>query len=206
MRKLSYIILFFLIISCSKNKSVYWCGDHACANNKEKEAYFKKTMTVEIRDLKKDKLRKSDIEKIIQQAEVGGKKEKIFRKSAKLEKKRRVKEQKILDKQAKLEAKRRIKEQKILDKQAKLETKRKAKEQKKLNKKRKQEKKQEIKEEKSFAKKIKRDEKKMTKNNITNNDSDINTTIDSTNFKKLVEKIINKNTFRPYPDINDIPN
>ena len=29
---------------------------------------------------------------------------------------------------------------------------------------------------------------------------------DSSDFKLLVEKIIKKNTLRPYPDINDIPN
>ena len=30
-----------MIISCSANKGVYWCGDHSCINKKEKEAYFK---------------------------------------------------------------------------------------------------------------------------------------------------------------------
>ena len=56
-----FILLFFafLFFGCSKNTSVYWCGDHACINNKEKEAYFKKTMIVEKRDLsKKNKERK----------------------------------------------------------------------------------------------------------------------------------------------------
>ena len=44
-------LAFFLLFACSNNKSVYWCGDHACINNKEKKAYFKKTMIVEKRDL-----------------------------------------------------------------------------------------------------------------------------------------------------------
>jgi hypothetical protein len=30
--------------------------------------------------------------------------------------------------------------------------------------------------------------------------------ISSNEFKELVEKITNKNMFRPYPNINDIPN
>ena len=29
--------------------------------------------------------------------------------------------------------------------------------------------------------------------------------LSSNNFNKIVEKITNKNIFRPYPDINDIP-
>ena len=53
MNKYLYFIIFILIISCSTNKGVYWCGDHVCANNKEKEAYFKKTMIVEVRSLDK---------------------------------------------------------------------------------------------------------------------------------------------------------
>ena len=43
-----------------------------------------------------------------------------------------------------------------------------------------------------------------TKTNIAS--STVNVEIDSTNFKKLVEKITKENYFRPYPDINDIPN
>ena len=53
MRICIYFIIFILIGSCSSNNEVYWCGDHACANNKEKEAYFKKTMIVEVRSLDK---------------------------------------------------------------------------------------------------------------------------------------------------------
>mgnify|MGYP001446624271 FL=1 len=49
-----FFIIFFFIISCSSNKGVYWCGDHACADKKEKEAYFKKTMIVEVRNLDKN--------------------------------------------------------------------------------------------------------------------------------------------------------
>ena len=41
------------VLNCSNNKTIYWCGDHPCINKKEKEAYFKETMIVEVRDLKK---------------------------------------------------------------------------------------------------------------------------------------------------------
>ena len=53
MKKLLYLFLLFIIISCSNSKKVYWCGDHPCINVKEKEAYFKKTMIVEIREFNK---------------------------------------------------------------------------------------------------------------------------------------------------------
>ena len=67
-----YIIFIFLIISnCSSNKGVYWCGDHACVNKKEKEAYFKKNMIVEIKNLDGDNYKKnSEYEKIIKQAKL----------------------------------------------------------------------------------------------------------------------------------------
>ena len=61
MKYLTLLIFSLFLFSCSSGKKVYWCGDHACINNKEKESYFKKTMIVEIRDLdKKDKESKSE--------------------------------------------------------------------------------------------------------------------------------------------------
>ena len=59
MRNLVYLLCLFAIIGCGNSgKMVYWCGDHPCINNKEKEAYFKKTMVVEMRELKKDEKNK----------------------------------------------------------------------------------------------------------------------------------------------------
>ena len=46
------IFSFFLIVGCGSSNTVYWCGDHQCINKKEREAYFKKTMIVEVRDTK----------------------------------------------------------------------------------------------------------------------------------------------------------
>ena len=37
MNKLFYLIIFFIIVGCSNNKGAYWCGDHPCINNQEKE-------------------------------------------------------------------------------------------------------------------------------------------------------------------------
>ena len=97
--------------------------------------------------------------------------------------------------QTQLEEKRIIKEEKDLAKRAKLEEKRR------------------IKEEKDLAKQIERDETSVIKKEKSTSKQSVdiitdseNAAIASTNFKKLVEKITKKNIFRPYPDINDIPN
>ena len=164
MKNLFYLIIFFVIIGCSTNKVVYWCGDHPCINKKEKEAYFKKTMVVEMKELKKTNINNnSEIEKIIQQA--------------KLDEKQRIKQEKDLINKAKLDEKRRIKE------------------------------------EKNLAKQIKKDEKKIIKKGRETSKQKVlidigfaNIEIEATKFKELVEKITKKNLFRPYPDINDIPN
>ena len=200
MKNLFYLIIFFILISCANNKNTYWCGDHPCINKKERESYFKKTMIVEIKKIRKDTSKdNSTVEKIIQQAKEDEKRrikaEKSLAKEAKLEEKRRIKAEKSLAKEIKLEEKRRIKAEKSLAKEVKLEEKRR------------------IKAEKSLAKEVKRDEKKITKKeNIYSKQgadsvTDIeNISINVSNFKKLVEKITKRNSLRPYPDINDIPN
>ena len=42
MKYITFLLLPLLLLNCSNNKTVYWCGDHACVNNKEKKIYFKK--------------------------------------------------------------------------------------------------------------------------------------------------------------------
>ena len=97
-----------LTTSCGSNKDVYWCGDHPCLNNKEKKAYFKKNMVIEMKSAKKtDYKNNSEIEQIMQEAQ---EKEKI-----------RIKNDKNALKQKKLEEKKRIKEEKKLAKQIKSE-------------------------------------------------------------------------------------
>ena len=164
MKLLFYLAISFIIISCSSNKTVYWCGDHPCIDKNEKETYFKKTMIVEIKELGKKNLKQnSEIEKIMQQAQT--------------EKKGEIKEQKVLAKQAKLDEKRRIKEEKVLAKQIEQD-------------------------EKKIIKKDKKTSKKST-----DVDADLeNIEIVSTNFQRIVKEISKRNIFRPYPDINDIPN
>ena len=194
MKNYLFLCVFFLIFSCTNNKSVYWCGDHPCINNKEKEAYFKKTMIVEVRELKKESNKDiSEFEKLLKQAQVDEKKrimsEKELRKQAILDEKRRIKEEKELAKQVRLEEKRRIEEKNKLSKQARLEEKR--------------EKNNIWKDEKKLPKK----EVSKTKNKETAINIDMaSTNISSAKFKELAERITLKNKFRPFPNINDIPN
>ena len=123
MKTLFHILIFFIIISCSNNKVVYWCGDHPCADKKEREAYFEKTMTVEIKKLRQeDPKEDSEIEKILQQAKqkvkVKIKDEKALAKQVKLDKKIRLKEEKALAKQTKPEEGKMIKKENVTSKQS----------------------------------------------------------------------------------------
>ena len=116
MKNLFLILFSFLVLNCSSNKTVYWCGDHACINKKERESYFKKTMIVEIRDLEKANKKKSEIDYLMEQAKHDDKQritnEKDLSEQANLEQKQRIKEEKELANQAKLEQKQSIKESK----------------------------------------------------------------------------------------------
>ena len=144
MKKSLILIIFFFLLNCSNSKVVYWCGDHACVNKKEKEKYFSETMTVEVKEIKNNRPRKkTGTEKIMQQLKTeensliknvksNSKKEiledKELIKKLKLEEKRNIKEQKELAEQLRLEEKRRIKEEKELVKQLELEEKKRLKE------------------------------------------------------------------------------
>ena len=194
MKYLILLIFSLLLFACSNGKRVYWCGDHACINNKEKEAYFKKTMIVEIKELsKQNKKSKSELEIIKKQAGLEQKKEikneKELAKQVRLDKKRRIKEEKELAKQVRLDKKRRIKEEKELAKQVRLEEKKIIKEEKK-----------------SYKKKVLKTENVPLEKEIVINTGIARINISSNEFKELVEKITNKNMFRPYPNINDTPN
>ena len=112
MRLLLILFTLFLLSNCSKNKTVFWCGDHACANDKERIAYFEKTMIVEIKDV--DKKSKKDFlnkKKMLKQSR------KEIKKQARLDKKIKHLEEKELKKQARLEEKMKGKNEKKLKKQ-----------------------------------------------------------------------------------------
>ena len=80
MKHLILLTFMLLLFACSNGKKVYWCGDHACINKKEREAYFKKTMIVEVRELnKQNKKSKSELEIIKKQTGLEDKKKIQFR-------------------------------------------------------------------------------------------------------------------------------
>ena len=199
MKKYLFNIFFFLVLGCTNSKVVYWCGDHPCINNKEKEAYFKNTMIVETKNIKKGSYKgDTEIEKLMKEAQIKEKKrilnEKELKKQVKLDEKRRQKEEKRLVKQAKLEEKKRQKEEKKLLKKAKADKKK----QEKLIKKASKTKKIIEKTEKAL---IKKPEKKILLDAALDEGK-----INTNNFNKLVENITEKNKNKPYPSIDNIQN
>lgn len=177
------IILIFLVFGCANNQKTYWCGDHPCINKKERQAYFKKNMVVEVKNINKKKIKEiNDIEKILIQA--------------KINEKNRISNEKKLAKIKKRERKEKLKKEKMLIKKAKLSKKNDLKlKKKKLN---------EINEKK--AKQISSLEKteKLMTNKIEV--GSIFGKVQISDFKEIVEKITNRNKIRSYPDINKIPN
>ena len=196
MRLFISLIFFLLIFACSSSNKVYWCGDHPCINNKEKKAYFKKTMIIEIKEIdKKNKKKYSDIEKITQQAIKKEKKriedEKDLAKQVRLEEKRRLKEEKEFAKQARLKEKIRLKKEKKLAKQARLEEKKRLKEEKKIA--------------KSASLKKKTSDKVAISSRKIKKEDMKNVSLKLTDFDKLIKMIAERNMFKSYPDINKIP-
>jgi hypothetical protein len=189
-------IIFFLLTNCVQNKRTFWCGDHPCINKAERKAYFQKTMIVEVKDFKKDKnINNNDLEKLMQEA---GKKEKS-----------RIRKEKNQKKQFKYENKKKVKEQRRLDKIAKKKEKENKKKEKKLAKKIDKDLKKELKKRVKLTKEVQSDAVIINKNKKHNtkktnniNNSQLNY---SSNFKDLVNKVVQRNSLKPYPNINVIP-
>jgi len=204
MNNIFAFLIFFLLIACSNKNMVYWCGDHPCVSDKEKKAYFEKTMIVEVKNINKLDKNKSEIEKITQQALI--------------EEKKRIKDEKYLTKQAREEEKKRIKDEKYLAAQIQKEEKKRIKDEKYLTKQARKEEKKRIKDEKYLAAQIQKDEKKIIKNKNKSNkikkakkiakiDTDLlKNDMPIPNFENLVDRITKENMSKRYPDINRIPN
>lgn len=204
--KYFFILLFIILLSCTNKKEVHWCGDHACINNKEKKAYFEKTLITEIKDLTKQKRKKSNFEIIKEKAGLDLEKEKEEEFEDKI-KVLSTEEQKALAKQLRLEEKQRIKEEKKLTKQSRLDEKKIPNEAKaegdctklvKLHEKLKCK----MDEKKANKAKSKKDDSKIKLEASVINEKDMDSSVE---FNELVKKIHKKNLSRSYPDINDIP-
>ena len=204
--KYFFILLFIILLSCTNKKEVHWCGDHACINNKEKKAYFEKTLITEIKDLTKQKRKKSNFEIIKEKAGLDLEKEKEEEFEDKI-KVLSTEEQKALAKQLRLEEKQRIKEEKKLTKKLRLDKKKIGNEAKaegdctklvKLHEKLKCK----MDEKKANKAKSKKDSSKIKIEASVVNEKDMDSSVE---FNELVKKIHKKNLSKSYPDINDIP-
>ena len=171
-------MFIFIFFGCSNNNEVYWCGDHACINKKERQSFFKETMIVE--------KRKPDRENILTKSE----KDEILKK-IRLKEKKISKEEKGLSKQARLEVKQKVKEAKILKKENNLDDK----ECFSLS-----AKKRSIKRCFGLGHSTTESKKRETKKIVYLEEESLS------KFDKLVEKINKRNMSKPYPDINNIPN
>ena len=182
MKKYIFLIVFIFTFACTANKGVYWCGDHPCINKDEKESYFKKNMIVEVRNYNKGNIQKdTEIEKLLKQAKLNEKDRKLDEKE--LIKKAKINERELV-KRIKLEEKKRIMEEKELAKQLKLDEKKR----------------------KKTEKVVKLDKKEIKKKKALSVVSPAGTVeISSEKFEELVKKIMERNSSRSYPEINDIP-
>ena len=52
--------VIFLLLGCSKPKTVLICGDHICVNNKEAEQFFEENLSIEVKII--DKKEKEEID------------------------------------------------------------------------------------------------------------------------------------------------
>ena len=53
MKKILFFVFFFIIIGCSKPKTVFICGDHVCINKKEAKQYFEENLSLEVKIINK---------------------------------------------------------------------------------------------------------------------------------------------------------
>ena len=51
MRKILFLMFFFLIQGCNKPKAVLICGDHICVNKAEARQFFEENLTLEVQVL-----------------------------------------------------------------------------------------------------------------------------------------------------------
>ena len=176
-----YIILFlFILVSCSaRENQVYWCGDHACKNSKERKLYFEKTLVMEVRTIDKSKKSLIDEDKYKKLIEEDKKNKKII----KLEKNKNIKTNDKKNKIAKINTKKSI--SKIETNNEKIVTK-----------------------EDTNSQSLERKQvaKKVLKKDHDKNKVNMKKYLDKhDDFDTIVEIIVSNNQNKPYPDINDFP-
>ena len=198
MKYFLFIIFIITLQSCVSKKKTFWCGDHPCANKAEQQSYFKKNLTVEVK------------QKYITQKEEASKVEKIITQTTKINKKQ-------VAKLEKMERKRLLTEEKELIKLSKIKNKKNAK-WKKNNLKEKNIQVEDSNQNDIMTNEVvkvstinENDKKKIqpkSKKNIKIKVSDSKDFKDKTlnsDFQKLADIIEKRNKLKSYPNINDIP-
>lgn len=83
MKLIKIFFLFFLLISCSKPKTVFICGDHVCLNKDEAEQFFEENLTLEVKIINKKKNKEVDLVQLNLNEDINKKREiKIFSKKS----------------------------------------------------------------------------------------------------------------------------
>jgi len=109
------IIVLFFLYSCSNQKKVFWCGDHECANKKERLEFFKENLSVEVKYKNTKNEEDTDIKKIIKQEKKIKKKKKINNENVSINEIKNKKKinKKILNKKVEKISKKEIKKEEI---------------------------------------------------------------------------------------------
>ena len=61
MKQVLILSLLFILVNCSKPKTVLICGDHICVNKKEAEQFFEKNLSIEIKLIDKKVSKEIDL-------------------------------------------------------------------------------------------------------------------------------------------------
>ena len=74
MKSFLSLIMLFILVSCSKPKTVLICGDHICINKAEAEQYFEENLTIEVKIIDKKEKNKIDLVELNLRENQNGKK------------------------------------------------------------------------------------------------------------------------------------
>ena len=61
MKSITFIFLLLFIFGCSKNKTVYICGDHVCINKTEAKQYFEENLSLEVKIVRQNIKKEVDL-------------------------------------------------------------------------------------------------------------------------------------------------
>ena len=180
--KIVYVFLIsFILIGCSSTKKVYVCGDHICVNKEEAKQYFDENLTLEIRVVTKNKVKKYDLVQLNTNVVPNKKKKNINLFKIKTLNDQEEKKQKLI-----------IKEKKKL---AKLNTKKKDLKERELN----------VKKKKNFFEFLNKKEKKVVKKKISVKQTvykkDICQIIDKCEIDDISNYLIKVGKKKGYPDL-----